>query len=443
MKHANLCLLLIAMVTMTTFAQNIFRQGDAVQTPDGRTGKIESFKNQEMAKVRFGPGSNDTQYFMLTDLKKALGSTKEVFQVGDMVTSPSGPKGKEGRIESINGSTARIRYGPGKYEAYNDFLENLMSPKAAALQRDSEQQELKQKPIRAAFEDESRPFLGTLALTARAYDPKYKEAGGFTINAAVTARVRKDLEGLHAVCEKYPNLTSRPGADPNKIRENPAELCRMAEDPDGMTAKATGVVASQRGEMEIASWIKKMNDTMRLPEGRIKDDVQMLIYDRPQWEKTHMAALNTKYAGMGKATSPEVLAPLNVKADELKAKIDAEAPTRSWKQPPYSDAALEAMVRKAYPGNFPGVKVLKTGMTYTTWKAFDDTSYVGQAGDLRVYRVELDKNRYKNGRALVKLPNQPFCQMRDFSFQQTRTGAAYSAAKIFNLGTSGVFVQCP
>ena len=41
----------------------IFHQGDTVQTQDGRTGKIEGFKNEEMAKVRFGPGANETQYY--------------------------------------------------------------------------------------------------------------------------------------------------------------------------------------------------------------------------------------------------------------------------------------------------------------------------------------------------------------------------------------------
>jgi len=82
-------------------------------------------------------------------------------------------------------------------------------------------------------------------------------------------------------------------------------------------------------------------------------------------------------------------------------------------------------------------------MTYTTWKAFDDTSLVGQGTGYKVYRTEFDKNRYKNGKALVKLPNQPFCQIRNFSLQQTRTGAAYSAAKVAGLGDKGIFVKCP
>ncbi len=442
MKHALLFLLLIVVMALPAFAQAlIFNQGDTVQTPDGRTGKIESFKNQEMAKVRFG--ENDTQYFMLTDLKVVQPpkpprtGPQETFHVGETVEDE---RGKQLIIESINGNSAKVRYGVGRYNVYDEPLENLVSAKTAALRRE---QAKTQKIALAQFEDESRPFLETLALTARAYNPKYREAASFTINPALTAKVRKDLEGLHAVCQKYPNLTSPPSADPNNIRENPAELCKMAENPAEMTAKATGVVAGVRGEQNISRWIRKVTETMGQREGYVKDDVQMLLYNRAEWERTELASVRKKYASLGDAVPPQVLAPLNEKVDELKAQIARDAPPRSWKQPPYSDAALEAMVRQAYPAQYPGVKVFKTGMTFTTWKAEDDTSLVGSGTDYKVYRTTKGAYRYKLGLALVKLPNQPFCQIRDFQVQQNKAGAGYSAAKLhLPLGYTGIFVKC-
>ncbi len=444
MKRTLLFLLLIAAMTLSAFAQAlIFNQGDMVQTPDGRTGKIESFKNQEMARVRFGPGANETQYFMLVDLKVVKApkpprsEPQETFQVGDRVEDENG---KQLIIESINGNSAKVRYGVGRYNVYDEPLENLVSTRTAALKRE---QAKTQKLMLVQFEDESRPFLGTLALTARAYDPKYREAGSVTVNPALAEKVRKDLEGLHAVCQRYPNLTNPPGANPDNIRNNPADLCKMAENPAEMTAKATGVVAGIRGEQDIQRWISKITQTMRQREGYVKDDVQMLLYNRGEWERTELAGLRKRYASLGDAVPSAVLAPLNEKVEELKEQIARDAPTRSWQQPPYTDAALEAMVRKAYPAQYPGVKVLKTGMTFTSWKAMDDTSLVGSGTDYKVYRTTEGAYRYKLGLALIKLPNQPFCQIRDFQVQQNKIDAGYSAAKLhLPIGYTGIFVKC-
>jgi len=86
-KYIFAALLTFALV-ISAAAQTVnFSEGDTVQTPDGRTGKIESFKNGEMAKVRFGAGASDTQYFMLKDLK-VVNPSGDTFRVGDMAVSP-------------------------------------------------------------------------------------------------------------------------------------------------------------------------------------------------------------------------------------------------------------------------------------------------------------------------------------------------------------------
>jgi hypothetical protein len=424
---------------------NTFRVGDMVTTPDGRTGKIESFKNQEMAKVRFGPGATDTQYFMLPDLKKAADPSKETFRVGDTVVSPSAPKGSEGRIESINGNSAKIRFGPGKYDFVYDLLENLKSPRAAAVEREGEQQELRMKPIRAQFEDEARPFSVLVKTLAHAYDPKFRqEAGAIADKPATYEKWRKDLDSLHAICQKYPNLTNRPGADADNISQNAADWCKLAEQRTSVINKMKATVGGHYAGATVQSWTNKINSAMRDRNGSIKDDLQMLLYDRAAWEQKELQNIKKTYADAGESVPPNLFAGLDEKVNELKAQIERDAPTRSWTQPPYTDAALEGMARRAYPAQSPGVKVFKTGMTFTTWKAMDDTSLVGSGTDYKLYRTTKGAYRYKLGLALVKLPNQPFCQIRDFQVQQDKAGAGYSAARLhLPLGYTGIFVKCP
>ncbi len=423
---------------------NTFRVGDMVTTPDERTGKIESFKNQEMAKVRFGSGANDTQYFMLPDLKKAADLSKETFRVGDIVVSSRSPKGTPGRIESINGNSAHIKYGPGKYDSVDDLLENLKSPRAAALERDEQLQELKQKPVRAQFEDDAEPFRLTVTTLAHAYDPKFRQDASFADNPATREKWTKDLDALHVVCQKYPNLTNRPGADADNIRQNPADWCKLAEQRTTVLKKMRTTVGAHYAGREVQSWKLKIDSAMRNRNGYVKDELQMLLYDRAAWEQKELQNIKKTYADAGEPMPPDLFASLDEKINEFKAQIERDAPTRSWQQPPYTDAALEAMARKAYPAQHPGVKVFKTGMTFTTWKAMDDTSLVGSGTDYKLYRTTKGAYRYKLGLALVKLPNQPFCQIRDFQVQQDKAGAGYSAAKLhLPLGYTGIFVKCP
>ena len=444
MKHTLLFLLLLVVMALPAFAQSTFHVGDTVEVPDGRTGKIESFKNQEMAKVRFGPGANDTQYFILTDLKKAADPSKETFRVGDTVVSPRAPNGTPGIIESINGNSAKIKWGPGKYNFVYDLLENLKSPKAAALEREGQQQELRQKPIRAQFEDEARPFAIVVRTLAHAYDPKFRQDASFADTPATHEKWRKDLESLNAICQKYPNLTNRPGADADNISQNPADWCKLAAQRAAVLKKMKTTVGEHYAGTEVQSWENKIASAMRDRNGYVKDDLQMLLYDRAAWEQKEFQNIRKQYADAGESVPPNLFAALDEKVNELKAQIERDAPTRSWTQPPYTDAALEGMARRAYPAQSPGVKVFKTGMTFTTWKAMDDTSLVGSGSDYKLYRTTQGAYRYKLGLALVKLPNQPFCQIRDFQVQQDKAGAGYSAARLhLPLGYTGIFVKCP
>ena len=422
----------------------IFNQGDTVQTQDGRTGKIESFKNQEMAKVRFGPGANDTQYFMLTTLKvikapkPALSGPSDVFHVGDTVVNASGQRLT---IDSIDGDSAIVRYGVGNYNVYKAKLSELMSAKAAAAKTEGENE---QKIIRAGFEDDAKPFMILVRTVARGLDPKYSMSVPFNPEVATYNKWLKDLEALSLVCKKYPNLTNRPGADEGNIGQNVADWCRIAEQRTAVVKGMQVIVGKQRIDSEIELWTHKIDEALRNRDGYVKDDMQRLLYDRAAWEAKELTTAMKIYADAGTVIPADAYAKLDEKVAELKAKIDRDAPTRSWTQPQYSDPASEAMARRAYPSQFPGIKVFKTGMTYTTWKAMDDTSLAGSGTGYKIYKTTIGAYRYKLGLALVKLPNQPFCQIRDFQVQQDRKGAGYSAPRLnLPLGYTGIFVKCP
>ena len=434
--------LMMFALAMGAGAQTVtFREGNSVQTPDGRIGVIESFKNQEMAKVKFG--ENDSQYFMLTSLKVVKPPKPprteplETFRVGDIVENN---KGQQLRIDSIRGDSAVVRYGVGKYNVYTEKLEDLTSVKTAAARRE---QDNAGKLVRAQFEDDARPFFDLIIKVAPGFDPKYRLEFSFNPVAATYEGWMKELTALAVVCQKYPNLTNPLDADKNSIRKNVADWCKIAEQRTAVVKRMKNIVGEQRISSDIVSWTNQINDTLRnFDDGHVSDELQMLLYDRAAWEQKKLKFAKEIYADAGAEMPMKMFAPLNEKADELKAKIESDAPNRSWKQPNFKDAALEALARREVPTDFPGAKVFKTGMDDTTWKVRDDTSLVGSGTGYKLYRTTKGAYRFKLGSALIKLPNQPFCQIREFQVTQYKAGAGFGAAKAWIAGI-GVFVKCP
>ena len=140
--------------------------------------------------------------------------------------------------------------------------------------------------------------------------------------------------------------------------------------------------------------------------------------------------------------SPEVLKPLEEYAAAKKEKIESDAEQREWEKPHAADAAMEALAKRRFAADFPGAQVLKTGMTFATWKEMDTKSLAGTAGNWRFYKITPGAYRYKMGLALVKMPNRPLCQIREFQVTQQKAGAGFGAAKA-SLAGAGIFVKCP
>lgn len=424
----------------------IFKEGNTVKTPDGRTGTIESFREQGMAKVRFGTGANETKYFMLKDLtvieppKPARTTPVENFRVGDIVISPENPN-QQLRIEAIRGNMADLRYGNGNYNIHKDQkLEDVISLKTWERMKDDEN---RQKIVRAEFADEAKPFMKTVKILANAYNPQFYDSGeSFTGGVADYEAWRKDLEALAVVCRKYPNMTNGNPYMSEPIELHPADICKLAEQGMSVINKTRNKMGNANANLTVHSWSLKLDKAAKSSEGLIEDDLQMLLYERAAWEQTYLKNLKKTYTENGAVMSPEVLKPLDELVAAKKEKIETDAAGREWEKPHAADAALEALAKRRFAVDFPGSQVLKTGMTFTTWKVEDTKSYVGSDSTWRYYKITPGAFRYKMGRALVKLPNRPLCQVREFQITQAKAGAGFGAAKA-SIAVAGIFVKCP
>ncbi len=417
----------------------VFRTGDKVITPDGRTGVIESFKDDEMAKVRFAP--NETNYFLLTDLKKAADPSKPIFRVGDRVFKD----GKPGVIETIEKNGFKVRFGSGKYDWSYATAENLMTPQAAAEEQERAQQEKTQKPLRAQFMDEAKAFSPTIYKLAPIFNPKYDAGGtGITQENKTYEVWRKDLEGLNTVCQKFPNMTN-PVMDSiyqGNVNFFPADWCKIAVQRTEILQKTKRTVGDLLAKTGIDSLIRQINRALDDEQGYVDNETQIFLYDRAAWERAILPAMRKHYLDPNAAISPELLKPLDEKAAELKAKIEQDAPQRSWTEPKTKDAASEAAARRKFSTDLPGVKILKAGMTDSTWAVMDSKTEIGGTNTgWRFYRVNKGAYRYRSGRALIQLPNQPFCQIREFEVTQYKAGAGYGAANGW-VADTGKFVKC-
>lgn len=428
--------LLTLVLSVFAAAQKIdFSIGDTVQMPNGKTGVIESLEG-EVAKIKIG---NELDFIAVQDLKKIETTPARTFRVGDQVVSSN--SGQAGVIESLSpdGKGAKVRYGKGKYDFKWEAFVNLKTPGEG--QRDAEQEKMAK-----VFRVETRPYLGSVRMLQQFYDPKAMDMKGTGIDEEGRKKATIELAELDRICRtKYPNIENEKPINPAAevlLDSRFADQCAIAREREVILQKAKMRFLALDTEQEIESWTRDINYTAKDENGYVKAEMQTLIYDRAAWEKQTTDRIRKKYAAAGETMPIDSFAALYKKADELKAQIERDAATRSWTQPKYTDAALEALARRQVPIDSPGTKVLKTGMDYTTWEVRDEKSFVGSDSNYKYYKITPGAYRFKRGLALVQVPNQPFCQIRDFILTQHKAGAGYGAAKASVSGT-GIFVKCP
>jgi uncharacterized protein YkvS len=431
MKHTLLFLLLLVVMTLPAFAQDTFHVGDTVAIPDGRTGKIESFKNR-VAKVKLGPGENDFQYLVVEDLKKVAAprtpgsEPQETFRVGDTVESPGG---NQGRIESINGNSAKVRIGPGKYDFKYDLLENLKSPGAAASEREQEKQ-------RQIFRVEADRFFWAVRLFEQFYNPEFAEVKG-GIDAAVIKKATIAFAELDALCtSKYPGITN----DPNyldRLMFRSGDWCGLAAKRNEILQSVTSGTQSAVGSQFIEGW-KRSIDKSTHQRGVVSgdpvwDDVQAMLFDREKWKAKDLPNLQRRYAENGGTVPADIFDAVKADLDTLRQKIESDSQATSWTVPPYKDEAVEALVKRSYAANpkFRGIVFVKSGMDFTTWKLFKND-------------LGIPTSQIKKGVLLVKIPNQHgLCQAREFAVEKAYMGGGrFSAVQMAGFSEAGTYMKC-
>jgi hypothetical protein len=422
--------LLVFALTLGAAAQKIdLSVGDTVQTPSGKTGRIESLQG-EVAKVKIG---SEFDFVAVQDLKKVETTPARTFRVGDQVVNGS----QTGVVEelSADGKGAKVRYGKGRYDFKWEAFVNLKTPGEG--RRDAEQEKMAK-----VFRVEARPYLESVRMLEQFYNPNAMDMKGTGIDDEGRKKAALDLAELDRICQtKYPNIENEKPINPAAevlIHERYADQCAIARDRETILKKAKARVLALDAEHETDRWAIDINRLLGDKETEVSDKVQMLVYDRPAWEKTNIEYIRKKYAAAGESLPPDAFAALYKKADELKAKIERDAAARSWEQPKYKDAAVEALARREVSIDFPGAKVFKTGMDDTSWKVRDSTTYIGSDRYYRFYRINKGAYRYKLGRVLVQLPKQPVCQIREFQIVQYKAGAAKAVGS-----DAGLFVKCP
>lgn len=343
----------------------------------------------------------------------------ETLKVGDTVVS--GNTGQTGRIEAIDGTFAKVRYGSGAYDFHMEPLSTLKSPKNAANAANRKEQG-------AAFRAEAgNQYFNAVALFYQFYKPELATLkGGDSANSIKEAMV--ELAKLDALCKsKYPGIKNDSETD---WVWRYGDWCEIAANRQDWAQVATGSVAKRIGNFNSIE--RDLRDAFNDSEGFVSEDAQKLIYEREAWERRKAAAMAPKFKELGTTIPADFFANVESQADELKKLIDRTAPTRSFDSPPYQDAASQAMARREFARMYPGIQILKIGATYAAGKVYKNA-------------LGIPTNQHKTGFALVKMPNRPYCQARQWSFIQTYVGGGrFSAPQPnFSSGQSGgIFMKC-
>jgi preprotein translocase subunit YajC len=425
MKHTLLFLSLLVVTTLPAFAQNTFRVGDTVTTPDGRTGKIESFKDR-VAKVKLGPSENDFQYLVVEDLKRVAAIPKETFQVGDTVVSPGGGTG---RIESINGNSAKVKTGPGKYDFKYDLLENLQSPKTAATEREQEKQ-------RTIFRAEADGFFWAVRMFEQFYNPEFAEVKG-GMDAAVIKKATVAFAELDALCSsKYPGITNDPKYL-DRLMFRSGDWCGMAAKRNEILKSVTSGTQSAVGSRFIEGWKRSIDQSYQRRGSSsgdlVSDEVQAMLFDREKWKAKDLSNLQRLYAENGGTVPAEIFDAVNPELERLRQKVETDSQATSWTVPPYKDEAVEAFVKRSYASNpkFRGIVIVKSGMDFTTWKLFKND-------------LGIPTSQIKQGWLLVKIVNQKgLCQARGFAVEKEYIGGGrFSAVQMAAFSEAGIYMRC-
>ncbi len=338
-------------------------------------------------------------------------------------------------VVAVNGGNVHVRYGNMDNQA---VTLPINSPKLKF--GNAARNPLESVPpdgVQQAFMNESRArFIKAVESFASYFDSQFPAAGPVPDSATWKQRMN-DLAELDTLCKtRYRGLTDY--RSPGYMREGSVDYrfgtwCQIAANRNDVERRARTEVAKTL--INLGYTDENLRFGFNEPDNPVRWETQQLIWERAKWRAEKIAWLRPKYAAYKVEVPADATAAAEAKADELKALVLRDAPNRSYKQPPYRDAAVEAVVKGALAKEYPGVQVLKIGLDYKTWVKRQSLDYIASDDLFRYYRVSY--NSYKRGAVLLKLPNRPLCQMQDFV-----VGLNGGRPVPAGVGGSGTFMRC-
>lgn len=279
------------------------------------------------------------------------------------------------------------------------------------------------------------------AVTASAQDARSFEVGQAVEiycdclgRPAWTKGTIESIEETHYVI-RYGNgrFQTKPipfGSDQMRDPSQAVAVKRRIESEPQVKPVVESVVSNERIKSFNQQFVMDIDAAMGAYGDRIKEEVQIMVFERERWVASLARDYPQVFREAGVAPTADLFAEVFAKADELKAQIERDAPTRSWDSPTLHNAPLEVFVRNYYAKYRKGVQILKVGMTMTNFKTFKNS-------------LGIPTSQVISGSALVKVQDRPFCQNQVFELKKEYLGGGrFSAVQPSYIGVEGTFVKC-
>jgi hypothetical protein len=334
-----------------------------------------------------------------------------------------------GKVEAVNGSSVRIRWGN-------------MRDQATVVNRDQVRVPPKpDSPETTAFKEAFAAEVGTqqrnaLRIFAHYYSDEFSYAGGTPTTPAGWQELMARMAEVDALCKgKYRGMSNRTpsvawtGPKKGDLDARYGEWCKIA---DQRLVLEPQVRAGAAKYMIGLTQIIDINKAIEHSRNLTWDETQMILYEPEKWKAKTAAELKPSFANYGTAMPADFFNEIDAKAAELRSIIDRTAPTKIFDRPSHRDVAVEKVVLGKFAAKFPGSHVVSIGGSYPSWEKREGADLIRSDTDAKVYRLTV--NYYKRGYALVKIPNRPYCQARSWIVRQR--GMAV------DLGEGGEFMKC-
>ncbi|HKO35253.1 MAG TPA: hypothetical protein VJV21_02160 [Pyrinomonadaceae bacterium] len=341
---------------------------------------------------------------------------------------------QEARIEAVlGGNKVKVRYGNGRYQI--DTVTNdpatIRAPGSAAKEAKSDEL---QNAFRAATHDK---YFRAVQMFSSFYSDEFNNPGGAPTTPAGWQEVMTKLAELDALCKgQFAGVTNTRLhwlVKKGEVDHRYADWCQIAARREQLAplvrASAAARMITVPGESDLRRALESSDG-----KGWVNDDIQLLMFEPAKFKQKHLPNVKKHFATYGVDVPADFFDAIEKKAGELKAIIEQTAPTRTFEHPQFKDAAVEAFVKGKLSAQHPGVQIIKSGTGYPSWSKSDSLSYLGSSTSARYYKVVTEF--HKRGRMLVKLPNRPFCQEREWVVERA-SGKFYSHPTL-----GGVFMKC-